>query len=322
MMNLGANYELSIIIPAYNSIKTISTTLESIKIQNLPILFEVLIVNDWSDYDYSEIISKYKNYFNIREIKTKENIGPGAARQVGIDNSLSKYIVFIDSDDLFYNQESVFSMYNKILKEDADILISNFIYRRDEKELIKKKNLIWLHGKMYKREFLNNNSIRFNNSRANEDNGFNRLILLLNPKYAFLDKVVYIYNENPDSITRKDKRAYRFTGLEGFCYNMNWAMDEALSRGTSENKIALLSLDILAALYIYYLGLEKEYDVSKILEWGKEIKQKYDKYKSLLEKDIHLIVLNEKIEFLKYDFIIDDFYITFEEFLDKINKNK
>ena len=67
---------------------------------------------------------------------------------------------------------SPFSMYNKILKEDADILISNFIYRRDEKELIKEKNLIWLHGKMYKRKFLIDNSIRFNNSRANEDNGF------------------------------------------------------------------------------------------------------------------------------------------------------
>lgn len=309
---------LSIIIPAYNAKNTICMTLDSIKNQDLPILFEVIIVNDCSDYNYEQIVSTYKKSFNIREIKTDKNLGPGGARQVGIDNSFSEYIVFIDSDDYFYENNSLSKMYEEITKSNADLLISNFLYQRDDFKLIKKRDFVWLHGKMYKRKFLIDNNIRFNNSRANEDNGFNRLILLLEPNCIFLDEIVYVYSENPNSITRSNNRAYKFTGIEGFCYNMNWAMDEALLRGQSENKIALLALDVLSALYIYYLGLEKEYDVSKILEWGKNIKDKYQKYENLIKKDAYLEAIKNKKEFLKNDFPIDNFHISFEEFLNKM----
>ena len=307
--------ELSIIIPSYNAKKSICDTLDSIEKQIIPISYEVILVNDCSDYDYEDIVLKYKDKFLIREIKTDNNVGPGGSRQYGIDNSESDYIVFIDSDDLFVGDDSLFEMYNEIKAKDADLLIGNFIYRRDKKEIIKKNNLVWLHGKMYKRKFLNKYSIRFNNSRANEDNGFNRLVLLLDPKIVFFDKEVYIYNENPDSITRKDNRAYRFYGIEGFCYNMNWAMDEAIKRGVSKNIIAILSTDVLATLYVYYVGLQDEYDVGKILEWGKEVNNKYKLYSNLLTSDYYLAVLKEKKEFLKDDFLIDNYNISFEEFL-------
>ena len=307
--------ELSIIIPSYNAKKSICDTLDSIAKQIIPISYEVILVNDCSDYDYEDIVLKYKDKFLIREIKTDNNVGPGGSRQYGIDNSESDYIVFIDSDDLFVGDDSLFEMYNEIKAKDADLLIGNFIYRRDKKEIIKKNNLVWLHGKMYKRKFLNKYSICFNNSRANEDNGFNRLVLLLDPKIVFFDKEVYIYNENPDSITRKDNRAYRFYGIEGFCYNMNWAMDEAIKRGVSKNIIAILSTDVLATLYVYYVGLQDEYDVGKILEWGKEVNNKYKLYSNLLTSDYYLAVLKEKKEFLKDDFLIDNYNISFEEFL-------
>ena len=48
--------DLSIIIPAYNCKDTIYLTLDSIVIQNLTIKYEVILVNDCSIYDYSDII--------------------------------------------------------------------------------------------------------------------------------------------------------------------------------------------------------------------------------------------------------------------------
>ena len=310
--------DLCIIIPAYNANETIGVTLDSIRNQRLPISFEVIVVNDCSDYDYNEIISKFKECFPIKELKTEKNLGPGGARQYGIDNSSSEYITFIDSDDCFYDNNSISKMYKEIVKSNADLLISDFIYKGENRTIIKKIDAAWLHGKMYKRSFLTDNNIRFNNSRSNEDNGFNRLILLLNPRIICLDEIVYVYNDNPNSITRKNNCLYEFTGIEGFCYNMNWAMDEALLRGKTGQDIILLALDVLMSLYIYYLGLEKKYDVSKILEWGKEIKEKYNEYQMLLNKEIKLEILEKKKEFLKDEFVIENYYISFEEFLDKI----
>lgn len=309
---------LVIIIPAYNAKETINNTLDSIKQQQLSITYEVVLVNDCSDYNYDDIVSAYSKFFLIRELKTEKNVGPGGARQYGIDHSFSDYIVFIDSDDVFYGSDSLEKMYNEIKKNNYDILIGNFLYMRDNKIKVKRKDFVWLHGKMYKREFLNIHNIRFNNSRKNEDNGFNRLFLLLEPKLTFYDEIVYVYKENPNSITRKNNCSYKFYGIEGFCFNMNWAMEEALIRGVSKELIAVLSYDVLCTLYVYYLGLEKEYDVSKILLWGKPIKDKYCLYINLLDYDLCLEGLNMKKEILKDEFLIKDYYITFTEFLDMI----
>lgn len=310
--------DLSIIIPAYNCIDTIERTIESILIQKLSINFETIIVNDCSDYDYSKVIDKYKDKLNIKEIKTPKNGGPGVARQYGIDNSSSTYITFIDADDYFYDDTSIIKMYNEIKDNDLDLVISNFVYERDNIVSIKKENFAFLHGKMYKREFLEKHDIHFNNSKQNEDNGFNRLILLLDPKYKFLDEIVYVYKENENSITRKNNRAYKFEGLEGLTYNINWALDEAIKRGNTSLNIGLTALDTLILMYYYYLDLQYDYDVDKILEWSKDLYLKYKSNSYILNKLIDDLK-NKKYEFIKDEVNIKEFNISFDDFLSLIN---
>jgi len=312
--------DLSIIIPAYNSIDTIDITLASISKQELFINYEVIIVNDCSDYNYSMFIEKYKKIFKIKELVTPRNIGPGGARQFGIDNSSSKYIIFIDSDDYFYDSTSVYNMYNEIEQRKKDLTIFSFIYERDNKTLIKEYDLTWLHGKIYRRKYLVENNIKFNNSRANEDNGFNRLVLLSGAKVSFSNSIVYVYKENPNSITRKNNRLYKFEGIEGFCYNMNWAMDESLKRGVSDSLIYNFSLDVLITLYIYYFDLKNEYDVSKILTWAKDIYIKFKINRHMLNDDLFNYLFEKKKKFLDKDINIKKYDFSFNEFLDKIEE--
>lgn len=307
-------YDLSIIIPCFNAEDTISNTLDSIKVQNTNFNFEVILVNDCGKNNYSCFINNYSKYFNIKEIKTLENVGPGGARAYGVNNSNSSYITFIDSDDNFYDSCSLQSMYDGITSDNYDLLIGNFLYKRDSIEEIKSKNYVWLHGKMYKRFFLNKHDINFNNSRANEDNGFNRLILLMNPKITYLDKVVYSYNENPTSITRSNNRSYKFNGLEDYCYNMDWAIKEALKRDCDFFTVSALANDILISLYIYYLGLEKEFDVSKIYEWASPIKNN----SNIIFDEALDILIEEKKEQLSYEVSFDDYTISFSDFYNNI----
>ena len=312
--------DLSIIIPAYNSIDTIGITLDSIAKQEVSINYEVIIVNDCSDYNYFKFIKKYKKKMNIKEIMTPKNIGPGGARQFGIENSSSKYIIFIDSDDYFCDNKSIIKMYNEIETNNKDLVICNFIYERDNKRLIKEKDLTWLHGKIYRRQFLIDNEIKFNNSRANEDNGFNRLFLLLRPKVTFLDEIVYVYKENPNSLTRKNNRLYRFEGIEGFCYNMNWAMNQSLKRGVNKYLIGRLSLDVLTTLYYYYFDLKDEYDVNKIIIWAEDIYIKFRNERHQLdEKTINQLLENKKKLLTNYINVKEnEYYFDFNKFLEMI----
>ncbi len=308
-------YPIEIIIPSYNAHKTIKTTLDSILKQNTIFEYHVTIVND-DGKNYNDIVNNYQD-INISEIKTPTNVGPGSSRQYGIDNTKSKYIVFIDSDDYFYDEYSLENLITEIEKSNADIVISNFIYERDNKHIIKKHNQVWLHGKIYRRSYLEKHNIKFNNTRANEDNGFNSLCFLLNPIVVYLNKITYVYKENSLSITRKDNRLYKYTGLEWYAYNIVWAIEEAEQRNANPTNIAIKAISGLSVMYLYYLELYNTYEVENILKWSKNIYLKYLKYKNIADNYEKQALNNE--EFNYQDLLINN-KITFNEFKQKINR--
>lgn len=309
---------IDIIIPVYQAKNTLKRLLYSIAYQKNSDSFNVYLINDSDGIDYSDDISIFDGVLRIKELNLSENSGPGVARQYGIDNSSSEFIVFADTDDYFYSPFAIFSMYEKISSNNGDLLVSEFIYERDNKVLIKKNNPVWLHGKMYRRSFLNEYNISFNNSRSNEDNGFNRLILFCKPRVSFLDEITYVYCENSLSITRKNNREYKYFGIEGYAYNMKWAIEEAIKRKVSLNSIGNFSLVVLIFMYFYYLELYDQYDVSRIVDWAKPIADIYVKYGNLYKDSANFSVLVQK--YFESDFKDSKikFIISLEEFLNML----
>lgn len=286
---------IDIIIPAYNAKKTIFKTLASIALQTIKNSLNVYIVNDASDYDYQEEIKFFKDKINIKELKLEVNGGPGVAREYGIDNSNSDYIMFIDADDVFYNCYSVELLYKKIKDLNLDLVISHILYERDNKRDKYEANFVYMHGKIYSRKYLIDNAVRFNNTRANEDNGFNNLLLLLGINYDVLDEITYIYKENSDSITRRNNREYKFLGLEGYGYNLTWALNEAIKRNCDNLVISFNSYKYLLSFCYYYQIFIDRIDKNKILDWSKDLKKIYLSYKKYENK-----LISERIEDIQY----------------------
>ena len=142
---------IDIIIPVYNARKTLELTLMSIKLQTIIDKINIYLIDDDSSEDYKDILNKYKD-MNIIYIKLDKNNGPAVARQKGIEMSSSKYIMFIDADDLLYDADSIKKLFNKI-EEDYDYVVGITI---DEKQNTQIMNESDLHGKIYKREFNRN----------------------------------------------------------------------------------------------------------------------------------------------------------------------
>ena len=295
-------YELEIIIPAYNSHKTITKTLDSISIQKEMPNYHVTISND-NGKDYHEIIKKYKDKLNIDEIKTPTNGGPGLARQYAVDNSNSKYIIFIDSDDIFYDENSISLLYKKINETNVDIVISNFIYQKNGIKKVEEKSTVWLHGKIYKRDFLTSNNIKFSELRTNEDNAFNGLIFMLNPVIIWLNKITYIYEDNKNSLTRNNE--YKIEGLKTYVESIKWVIQESNKRDVDNKKIGTKSLEGLYYLYLRY----NEESNEEILNIGKELLPEYTKYQDIIIEDINNI---QKIR------PVENQQLTFDEFIKKI----
>ena len=312
------NIDLDIIIPCYNAKETLFNTLSSIRIQKETPKFKVYLINDRSEYDYSEEVNFFSKYFNIEEILLDSNQGPGVARAEGIIRSNSPYIMFIDSDDILYDNISIKELYNAV--QGYDMCISNFILERDGVRVVKEKNKVWLHGKIYKRDFLNKYNINFNNTRANEDNGFNKLILLLNPKINYLDKITYIYKENEKSITRSNNRNYKISGLEGFCINAKWAIEESIKRGADKIVAPYLATSSLISLYYDYLYTRNEPNNKDILKYSKILLPFYlDNEKVPNDFIRYCFTYKEKeLEKENKEYIKD---ITFEDFINEVINN-
>ena len=90
---------VSIIMPAYNSSRWISDSIQSVFEQNY-VQWELLIVDDGSTDNTKNIV---KDFLNDKRIKYfyQDNYGPAVARNYGISKASGKYLAFLDSDDLW-----------------------------------------------------------------------------------------------------------------------------------------------------------------------------------------------------------------------------
>ena len=92
--------KVSIILPNYNSSKTIKKTINTVLRQTYK-NWELIIIDDGSDSITKKILYKYQNKKKIKIYFLKKNKGAAYCRNLAIKKSNSDYIAFIDSDDLW-----------------------------------------------------------------------------------------------------------------------------------------------------------------------------------------------------------------------------
>ena len=88
---------VSVIMPAYNSAKYITTALDSALIQDVPL--EVIIINDCSTDNLMEVMRRYEGDARIRMIHNPVNLGVSKSRNKGVAEARGNYIAFLDADD-------------------------------------------------------------------------------------------------------------------------------------------------------------------------------------------------------------------------------
>lgn len=262
---------IDLIIPVYNAEKTLELTLMSIKMQTIINKITVYLIDDCSKDNYDKILNNHKD-MNIIYKKLEKNSGPAVARQKGIDISSNKYIMFIDADDLFYDADSVKRLYETI--EQGYDYVAGFTY--EEKREIKIQNESDLHGKIYRRKFIEDNQLKFNETRVHEDNYFNNLVLACDPLIKKILDYVYIYVDNNESITNSQKEK-EFESFKILISNIKQLLEEAKKRNCNRETIAyLMFLKVKYFNRIYPEFNKEQKEIFKL--WIKEYNLKIEKY--------------------------------------------
>lgn len=112
----------SIIIPAYNSAKTIERTLASVFVQDYPNL-EIIVVNDGSTDNTEQVLKKYADKINYYY---QTNAGVSVARNLGFEKSTGDYIQYLDADDLLA-EGKISKQIQAIEESEADVAYGDWM---------------------------------------------------------------------------------------------------------------------------------------------------------------------------------------------------
>ncbi|HOA41121.1 MAG TPA: glycosyltransferase family 2 protein [Halanaerobiales bacterium] len=107
--------KISVIIPAYNEGSFIAETLDNLR-ENW--IDEIIVVNDGSEDDTSEIIKRYP----VKLIDLKKNQGKGKAIWEGIRHSRGDILIIVDAD-LGSSVREIKKLVQPILNEDFKLVI-------------------------------------------------------------------------------------------------------------------------------------------------------------------------------------------------------
>ncbi len=88
----------SVVIPTYNRAHLLSATLASLPPAS-PESLEVIVVDDGSADDTAGVVARCGR--PVRFLQQAQR-GPGAARNLGWDHAQGRYVLFLDSDDLWF----------------------------------------------------------------------------------------------------------------------------------------------------------------------------------------------------------------------------
>lgn len=130
----------SVIIPVYNTEDTLSRTLDSIFAQTFPIdNVEVIIVNDGSPNEEKcdAVVSLYKDRVSINYQKFKKNKGLYLARKTGVEKATGRYLLHLDSDDLF--EKDALKVLHDDIKANGDVdyiwFLFNSLHKNGKREI-------------------------------------------------------------------------------------------------------------------------------------------------------------------------------------------
>lgn len=227
---------VTVIIPAYNRSNDLRQALYSLCAQTKKD-FQIIVSDDGSTEDLGAVCQEFNGELNIQYIRSEYNSGCGGNRERALQYFLGRapteYLMFLDSDDMLLPQ-AIERAEDIITNNQADIILTDIWneYDKDKKKLILAQNShTWLHGKIYRTQFLIDNNVNFPISlQTNEDLAFNLSLYAYNPESYLVNEELYYFKQNLQSTTKQTDK---------------WQSCQ--------------SIDYIEAIYYAYLHFKKNY---------------------------------------------------------------
>ena len=233
--------QISVIIPVYNTEAHLNACLDGVLSQNIPNL-EVICVDDGSTDRSLEVLREYAARDPRVVVLTQKNSFAGVARNHGLEVARGEYVAFLDSDDQFL-PGALEGLYAQAKEHDLDVIKAGFSYVEPGGEpyttlystlscigkgqakrvmrftdlplrLLQVPDVPW--NGLYRRAFLEQNHIHFNNLRCINDHSFWIACLIHAPRLMVTHTPVACYRVEQSTSLVGRKAAHSHCQLESY----------------------------------------------------------------------------------------------------------
>lgn len=221
---------ISVIVPVYNAALFLDEMIKSVLKQTYK-NWELLLVENGSQ-DTSAVICKAyaQHYDQIHMIETT-NTSIGSARNIGIEQAKGDYLFFVDADDYLASNTIFEDLLKVAVSGSVDIVVCNYerlwkgkllpaashaAFSKFDPNLEEFRfqgffsvgSLSYVWNKLYRKQFLTDHALRFEEYDYAEDKLFNMECYVSGAKYAFLEKIGYVYRKNETSVSHQYKKDF------------------------------------------------------------------------------------------------------------------
>lgn len=225
----------TIIIPHFNSVKTIKKLIKSIPCSEE---IQIIIVDDRSDNEELKILRDYcHKQLNIELLENNTNYkGAGICRNIGLQKAKGKWVLFADSDDFFV--KGFYSVIKHFYNSQNDIiyftptslnlnsgnvsnrhlsyigLIENYLNNPtilNENKLKYEYFVPW--SKMIRLDLIRDNGIKFDNVIAGNDVMFSTKISYYSRQFEICKEVIYCVTKSSESLTKQKGKHFFYSRL-------------------------------------------------------------------------------------------------------------
>ena len=256
---------LSIIVPVYKVEPYLQKCIDSILNQTFRDL-ELILVDDGSPDNCPAICDAAAEKDERVVVLHRKNAGLSAARNAGLSAARGNYIGFVDSDD-YIAPDMYQTLYDAMLKNDAQLAICNYTYVDVERNVLRKwrspikkaetLNRVqamdrlggdgsWYYitawNRLYSRELFEN--IRFPLGKLHEDEYVVHRIYWACERIVIVPRPLYYYVQRGGSIMRQKSLKRYLDNIWGIFDRMDFAQEHGL------NRLAFRSCNVLLGLLV------------------------------------------------------------------------
>ena len=219
--------KISIIVPVYNVEDYLTKCLDSLVCQTYKDI-KIICVNDGSTDGSGKILSDYAKKDKRISVINKKNGGLSSARNAGLKECNTEYVLFCDSDD-FFDKDMCKEMLYTIEHDNSDVAVcvQNVVYIAHEEMKKSDDKYYKLHysgkkiinddvilntdvsvlNKIFRMKIIKDNKIEFPEGLNNEDFYFYNVYMSVSSTISFVRKPLYNYLRRDNSIMSNNFKA-------------------------------------------------------------------------------------------------------------------